>query len=91
MATIRRVFQESGLSIDSHTADGVKVGLAHPAAGIPSICLETYDLASGAVTVVLQTDRHIEAPNWYPDGGSLLVNAEGRLFRVCLLYTSRCV
>ena len=46
--------------------------------------LETYDLASGPVTVVLQTDRHIEAPNWYPDGGSLLVNAEVRLFRVPL-------
>lgn len=34
--------------------------------------------------MVLQTDRLIEAPNWSPDGASLLVNAEGRLWRVPL-------
>ena len=33
---------------------------------------------------LLQTDRHIEAPNWLPDGQGLLVNAEGRLWRVPL-------
>lgn len=46
--------------------------------------LEIYDLASGTARVVLQSDRHIEAPNWDPSGSSLLVNAEGRLFRVPL-------
>ena len=46
--------------------------------------LEIYDLASGNARVVLQSDRHIEAPNWDPSGTSLLVNAEGRLFRVPL-------
>jgi Tol biopolymer transport system component len=33
---------------------------------------------------VLQTDDLIEAPNWDPLGGSLLVNRDGRLFRVPL-------
>lgn len=46
--------------------------------------LEIYDLASGSVRVVLQTDRLIEAPNWDPDGQSLLVNGDGLLFRVPL-------
>lgn len=46
--------------------------------------LEIYDLASSTTRVVLQSDRHIEAPNWDPSGTSLLVNAEGRLFRVPL-------
>lgn len=46
--------------------------------------LEIYDLALGTSRVVLQTDRHIEAPNWYPDGAALLVNGQGRLFRVPL-------
>lgn len=46
--------------------------------------LEIYDLASGTARVVLQTDRHIEAPNWDPAGDSLLINGEGRLFRVPL-------
>ncbi|MGB8815227.1 MAG: hypothetical protein WCC57_18770, partial [Paracoccaceae bacterium] len=45
--------------------------------------LEIYELATGAVRVVLQTDRLIEAPNWHPDGW-LLVNGEGRLWRVPL-------
>ena len=46
--------------------------------------LETYDLATGKVTVVLETDQRIEAPNWDPSGASLLINGGGRLFRVPL-------
>jgi threonine synthase len=41
MATIRRVYKESGIIIDTHTADGVKVGLEHKEDGVPLICLET--------------------------------------------------
>ncbi len=41
MATIRRVYEESGIIIDTHTADGVKVGLEYREAGVPLICLET--------------------------------------------------
>ena len=43
-----------------------------------------YDLATGADEQVLATDRLIEAPNWTPDGAALIVNGEGRLFRVPL-------
>jgi len=39
--TIRRVYREHGVMIDTHTADGLKVGLEHRQAGIPLICLET--------------------------------------------------
>ncbi|MEO6298725.1 MAG: hypothetical protein ABIO62_03720 [Paracoccaceae bacterium] len=46
--------------------------------------VEIYDLASGQSRVVLQTDDLIEAPNWHASGGSLLVNRDGRLFRVAL-------
>lgn len=46
--------------------------------------LETYDVASGRVRVILQTEARIKAPNWDPGGGSLLVNGGGRLFRVPL-------
>jgi Tol biopolymer transport system component len=45
--------------------------------------LEVYDLASGKTRLVLASDRRIEAPNWHPDGW-LLVNGDGRLFRVPL-------
>jgi Tol biopolymer transport system component len=44
--------------------------------------LEIHDLATGATETVLQTDRLIEAPNWSRDGRFLVVNGEGRLYRV---------
>ena len=43
--------------------------------------LSIFDLERGQVQLVLVTDRLIEAPNWHPDG-SIIVNGEGRLFRV---------
>ena len=45
--------------------------------------LEIHDLASGTARLVLATERLIEAPNWHPDGW-LLVNGDGRLYRVPL-------
>jgi threonine synthase len=41
LATIRQVRQRYGLTIDPHTADGIKVGLEHREAGVPLVCLET--------------------------------------------------
>jgi len=41
LATIREIHAKYGVIIDPHTADGVKVGLAHREAGVPLVCLET--------------------------------------------------
>jgi len=41
LATIRRVWEQYGLMIDTHTADGLKVGLEQREPGVPLICLET--------------------------------------------------
>ncbi len=46
--------------------------------------IETYDLATGQVHQVLAVDGRIEAPNWAPSGDWLLVNGEGRVYRVSL-------
>ena len=46
--------------------------------------LEIYTLATANTAVVLQTEDVIEAPNWHPDGSSLLINGGGRLYRVPL-------
>ena len=46
--------------------------------------IETYEVASGLVREVLAVEGRIEAPNWAPSGDWLLVNGEGRLFRVPL-------
>ena len=41
MATIRKIHEEYGVLIDTHTADGLKVGLEHREKDIPLICMET--------------------------------------------------
>jgi threonine synthase len=41
LATIRRVEKDYGVVVDTHTADGIKVGLAHREQGVPLVCLET--------------------------------------------------
>jgi threonine synthase len=41
IATIRMVWQRYGVMIDTHTADGLKVGLEHREPGVPLVCLET--------------------------------------------------
>ncbi len=41
LATIRDIYQRYGVMIDTHTADGVRVGEAFRQAGEPLICLET--------------------------------------------------
>lgn len=46
--------------------------------------VEIMDVASDETRMVLETEMLVEAPNWTPDGGALIVNGEGRLFRVPL-------
>ena len=41
MDTIRTVYQVYGTMVDTHTADGIKVGLEHREHGVPLICMET--------------------------------------------------
>lgn len=43
--------------------------------------LETLDVHRGRRTVLMEFDHVIEAPNWMRDGGSLVCNSRGRLFR----------
>ena len=51
LETIRRVHRDYGVIIDTHTADGVKVGLEHRQAGVPLVCLETALPAKFAATI----------------------------------------
>ena len=51
--------------------------------------LAIFDLKTGTAQTVLQTDCLIEAPNWTPDGKVLIVNSDGRLYRVNLDGTAR--
>jgi threonine synthase len=51
LATIRAIHAKYGVTIDPHTADGVKVGLEHREQGVPLVCLETALPAKFADTI----------------------------------------
>ena len=65
LAIIRRVWQDYGVMIDTHTADGVKVGLEHRDPGVPLICLETALPAKFAETIREALGRDPERPAGY--------------------------
>ena len=44
--------------------------------------LEIYDVETGTHHVVKEFPYLIEAPNWTPDGKWLVINKEGRLYKI---------
>jgi threonine synthase len=57
--TIRAMYNRYGIVVDTHTADGITVGLGNRAMGVPLICLETALPAKFSATI-------IEALNFEP-------------------------
>ncbi len=62
LATIRRVYRECGQIIDTHTADGLKVGLEYHENGVPLVCLETALAVKFADTIREALGRDPEYP-----------------------------
>jgi threonine synthase len=52
IATIRALHAATGVVIDPHTADGVKVARQYRRDGVPMVCLETAQPAKFAATIV---------------------------------------
>ena len=65
LETIRRVWRDHGRMIDTHTADGLKVGLEHREPGVPLICLETAQPAKFAETIREALGRDPVVPPGY--------------------------
>ncbi len=62
LQTIRRVFEQHGVMIDTHTADGVKVAREHVKSGVPMIVLETALPIKFAATIVEALGREPARP-----------------------------
>ena len=62
LKTIREVWEEYGVMIDTHTADGLKVGLEQRRPSLPLICLETALPAKFAETIQEALGRQPERP-----------------------------
>ncbi|MEK6244493.1 MAG: threonine synthase [Pseudomonadota bacterium] len=67
ISTIRSIHEKYGVTIDPHTADGVKVGLEHREQGVPLICLETALPAKFAETIREALGREPERPAGFED------------------------
>ncbi|MFZ6773638.1 threonine synthase [Undibacterium sp. SXout7W] len=62
LQTIRQVEKNYGITIDTHTADGIKVALEHIQAGVPMIVLETALPAKFNETIQEALGRDAERP-----------------------------
>jgi threonine synthase len=62
LATIKDTWERHGMMIDTHTADAVKVGIAHLQKGVPMIVLETALPIKFAQTIVEATGREPDRP-----------------------------
>ena len=62
LATIRDTFERFGTIIDTHTADGLKVGRERRTAGVPTLVLETALPAKFAETIVEAIGREPDRP-----------------------------
>ena len=67
LATIRALHAKYGVTIDPHTADGVKVGLQHREPGVPLICLETALPVKFADTMREALGREPARPQGFED------------------------
>jgi threonine synthase len=67
METIRRVYNESGIIIDTHTADGLKVGRQFKEPDVPLVCLETALPAKFEESIQEALGRQPERPSGYGD------------------------
>lgn len=72
----------------ARTGVGVTLSTAQPADSIISV-LAIYDLEKDDWSEAYRDTAHFEAPNWTPDGQSLLFNSEGKLYRVNLASQTR--
>jgi threonine synthase len=62
LKTIRELWEEYGVMVDTHTADGVKVGLEQRRPSLPLVCLETALPAKFAETIREALGREPERP-----------------------------
>ncbi|HQT20915.1 MAG TPA: threonine synthase [Polynucleobacter sp.] len=65
--TIRNVYEQYGVMIDTHTADGVKVAREHLQAGVPMIVLETALPIKFEETIEVALGRPAECPPAFKD------------------------
>jgi len=65
LATIRQTWERHGVMVDTHTADGLKVGLEYQEEGVPLICEETAQPAKFEESIRAALGRSPTRPSGY--------------------------
>ncbi len=65
MSTIRKIYEKYGVLVDTHTADGLKVGLEYREKDVPLICLETALPAKFSESIVEAVGHEPSRPAGY--------------------------
>lgn len=65
MNTIRKIYEKYGVLVDTHTADGLKVGIEYREKDIPLICLETALPAKFSESIVEAIGSKPDRPTGY--------------------------
>ena len=65
IATIHKLHQQYGVLVDTHTADGIKVGLEQREVGVPLICLETALPVKFSESIIEAIGQEPERPPGY--------------------------
>lgn len=84
---------EAGLAVCSHDDQAIETaifrnvewrndGVVDPKARVVESTLETIDIETGQRQIVRRAREHFEAPNWTPDGRTLIYNGGGKLYRI---------
>jgi len=67
LETIRRIYRETGVIVDTHTADGLKVGLEYREEGVPLLCQVTALPAKFEESIEEALGRKPDRPPGYDD------------------------
>ena len=62
LATIRQTYEQYGVMVDTHTADGLKVALEHRSSERPMVVLETAQAAKFEETITEALGRQPQRP-----------------------------
>ena len=89
IATIRKVHQRYGVTVDPHTSDGIGVAERHREPGVPMICLETALPAKFAETIREALGREPARPRGFENLESLpqrfeVIEADAESVKRCI-------
>lgn len=89
IATIRKIHEQFGMLVDTHTADGLSTGMQYREPGVPLVCMETALPAKFAESIIEAVGHEPERPEGYENIENLpqrytVMNADPDVIKIFL-------